>query len=234
MAQSGTPTGSHGDIGTRPAKRGADQFAAAELHSRRVRILKIAIPVVATVGVMLLAAVTVLRPATTTGVSTDSVSLSDGRIVMANPKLDGLTGDKRPYAMRAERAFQEIGRDGLVELEKITAELPFGTNSTARLRAGGGFFDNTRNVLDLGRTVELTTSDGMTAKLASARIDIAKNSLSTDKPVDISSAGSRITAGKLSVSEGGKLLVFETNVRLTIDPKKLNNASQTPAPEKTQ
>jgi lipopolysaccharide export system protein LptC len=234
MAQSDLESGTHGDIGTRHAKRGEDQFVAAERHSRRVRFLKIAFPVVATAGVALLAAFTVLRPASTTGVSTDSVSLSDGRIVMANPKLDGLTGDKRPYAMRAERAFQEIGRDGLVELEKITAELPFGTNSTAQLRAGGGFFDNTRNVLDLGRTIELTTSDGMTAKLASARIDIGKNSLSTDKPVDISTAGSRITAGKLSVSEGGKLLVFETNVRLTIDPKKLNNASETPAPEKTQ
>ena len=101
-------------------------------------------------------------------------------------------------------------------------------------RAGGGFFVFVRNVLDLGKDVELKTSDGMTAKLASARIDIAKNSLSTDKPVDISTAGSRITADKLSVSEGGKRLVFETNVRLTIDPKKLNNATETPDPETTQ
>lgn len=234
MAQTRSASGTHGNLGTRPEKRGEDQFAAAERHSRRVRFLKIAFPVIATVGVALLATVTVLRPASTTSVSTDSVSLSDGRIVMANPKLDGLTGDKRPYAMRAERAFQEIGSEGLVELEKITAELPFGTNSTAQLRAGGGFFDNTRNVLDLGKNVELTTSDGMTAKLASARIDIAKNTLNTDKPVEISTAGSRITADKLSVSEGGKLLVFETNVRLTIDPKKLNNASGKPGPETTQ
>ena len=234
MAQSGTATGTHAEIGNRPPKRGEDQFALAERHSRRVHFLKIAFPIAATAGAALLAAVTVFRPASTTGVSTESVSLSDGRIVIANPKLDGLTGDKRPYAMRAERAFQEIGRDGLIGLEGVTAELPFGTNSTAQLRAGGGFFDNARNVLDLGKDVELKTSDGMTAKLASARIDIAKNSLSTDKQVDISTAGSRITADKLSVSEGGKLLVFETNVRLTIDPKKLNNATETPDPETTQ
>lgn len=231
--QTGTAKSIHAEPAFLPEKRVRDQFAEAERHSRRVRILKIAIPVVATTGVALLAAVTVFRPASTVAVSTESITLSDGRIVMSNPKLDGLTGDKQPYAMRAERAFQEIGRDGLVELEKITAELPFGTGLIANLRAGGGFFDNARNTLDLGKSVELTTTDGMTAKLDSARIDIAKSALVTDKPVEITTPGSRITAGSLSVSEGGKLLVFETNVRLTIDPKKLNKAPDTPGPETT-
>ncbi len=98
----------------------------------QVRFLKVAFPLAAIAGAGLLAAATILRPKSSVDISTDSVSLSDGRIVMANPKLDGLTGDKRPYAMKADRAFQEIGRDGLVELEKITAQLPFGTNSTAQ------------------------------------------------------------------------------------------------------
>lgn len=234
MAQTGNLSEIRSNSANRPRKRVEEQFAAAERHSRRVRFLKVAFPLAAITGAGLLAAATILRPQAAIDISTDSVSLSDGRIVMANPKLDGLTGDKRPYAMRADRAFQEVGRDGLVELEKITAELPFGTNSTAQLRAGGGFFDNTRNLLDLGKAIEMTTSDGMTAKLSSARIDIAKNALNTDEPVDISTNGSRITAGKLSVSEGGKLLVFEKNVRLTIDPKKLNNASGLPVPETTQ
>ena len=231
--QTGTAKSIHAEPAFQTEKRVRDQFAAAERHSRRVRVLKIAIPAVATAGVVLLALVTVFRPDSTAAVSTDSITLSDGRIVMSNPKLDGLTGDKRPYAMRAERAFQEIGRDGLVELEKITAELPFGIGSTALLKAGGGFFDNARNTLDLGKTVQLTTTDGMTAKLDSARIDIAKSALKTDKPVEISTSGSKITAGSLSVSEGGKLLVFETNVRLTIDPKKLNKAPDKPGPETT-
>lgn len=231
--QTGTAKVMHAETDFLPQKQVKDRFAAAERHSRRVRLLKIAIPAVATAGVVLLAAFTVFRQGSPVSVSTESITLSDGRIVMSNPKLDGLTGDKKPYAMRAERAFQEIGRDGLVELEKITAELPFGTNSTAHLRAGGGFFDNGRNTLDLGKSVELTTSDGMIAKLDSARVDIGKSALVTDKPVEITTSGSRITAGSLSVSHGGKLLVFQTNVRLTIDPKKLNKAPDTPGPETT-
>lgn len=231
--QAKTAKSTHGEPAFRPERRVADQFAAAERHSRRVRILKFAIPAAATIGAIFLALVTIFRSEIPGEVSTDSITLSDGRIVMSNPKLDGLTGDKKPYAMRAERAFQEIGRDGLVELEKITAELPFGTGSTALLKAGGGFFDNSRNTLDLGKSIVLTTSDGMNAKLDSARIDIGKSALVTDKPVEITNSGSRITAGSLKVSDGGKLLVFQSNVRLTIDPKKLNNASDKPGPETT-
>ena len=109
-----------------------------------------------------------------------------------------------------------------MELEKITAELPFGTDATAWLKAGGGFYSNSKSTLELSRDIVLTTSDGMQAKLKSARIDIGKNGLSTNEPVDITSKGSRITADSLQVSEGGKLLVFEKRVRLTIDPKNLD------------
>ncbi|MGB8818145.1 MAG: LPS export ABC transporter periplasmic protein LptC [Rhizobiaceae bacterium] len=198
-------------------------FAAANRHSNRVRVLKVAIPAVALAGAALLAAATIFRPEIAAGVSTEGVSLSDGRIVMANPKLDGMTGDKRPYSMRAERAYQEVKKDGLIELETITAEMPFGAETTAQLVAGGGFFDNANNLLDLAKGVRLVTSDGMVANLRSARIDIGKNGLSTIEPVDITTKGSHITADTFSISDGGKLMIFEKRVRLTVDPKKLNN-----------
>lgn len=203
-------------------RRGADAFAAAGRHSRRVRILKLAIPVVALVGAGLFAAATFFRTEAKVAVSTEGVSMSDGRIVMANPKLDGMTGDKRPYKMQAVRAFQEVKKEGLVELETITAEFPFGTDATATLKAGGGFYSNSKSLLDLSKDIVLTTSDGMKAKLKSARIDLGKNGLSTSEPVDITTKGSRITADSMQVSDGGKRLVFEKRVRLTMDPKSLD------------
>ncbi len=205
-------------------RRGADAFESAGRHSRRVKVLKFTVPVVTLVAAGLFSAATFFRSEAPVSVATESVSMSDGRIVMANPKLDGMTGDKRPYKMQAERAYQEVKKDGLVELEKITAELPFGDSATATLKAGGGFYDNSKSMLDLAKGIVLTTSDGMQAKLTSARIDIGKNGLSTSEPVDITTNGSRILADSMQISEGGKLLVFEKRVRLTIDPKKLNAA----------
>ncbi len=206
-------------------RRGEDVFASAGRHSRRVRILKFAIPGIALMSAGLFGGATFFRNELPVAVSSDGVSLSDGRIVMANPKLDGMTGDKRPYKMQAERAFQEVKKNGLVELETISAELPFGIDTMAQLKAGSGFFDNGNSLLDLGKGIELTTSDGMVAKLTSARVDIGKNGLSTTEPVDITTNGAHITADSMQVSDGGKLLVFEKRVRLVIDPKKMKTAS---------
>lgn len=225
MAQNDTSPAIDAGLQSAANRRPEDAFAMAGRHSRRVRILKIFIPFAAVLSAGLFSAATLFRGGEPVEVSTDGVSMSDGRIVMANPKLDGMTGDKRPYKMQAERAYQEVKKDGLVELEKITADLPFGLNTTARLKAGGGFFDNSKSLLDLAKGIEMTTSDGMHAVLKSARVDIGKNGLSTSEPVDITTNGSHITADSMQVSEGGKLLVFERRVRLKIDPKKLSAAT---------
>ncbi len=206
-------------------RRVASDFASADRHSRRVRLAKVAIPIVAVLAGGFFGAKTFFRPEVPAEVIATGVSLSDGRVVMANPKLDGLTGDKRPYKMQAERAFQEVKKDGLVELEKITATLPFGKDTMADLTAGGGIFDHAKNKLDLNKSVTLTTSDGMVAKLTSAAIDIGKNTLVTNEPVDIIAKGSHITAGTMQVSEGGKHLIFDKKVRLSIDPKQLNKSA---------
>ena len=205
-------------------RRGESVFASADRHSRRVRILKFAIPGVALLSAGIFGGATFFRNELPVALSSDGVSLSDGRIVMANPKLDGMTGDKRSYKMQAERAYQEIKKNGLVELENISAELPFGVDTVAQLKAGRGFFDNGNSLLDLGDGIELTTSDGMQAKLRSARVDIGKNGLSTSDPVDITTDGAHITADSMQVSDGGKRLVFEKRVRLVIDPKKMKTA----------
>ncbi len=214
-------------------KRAADEYASADRHSRRVRLAKFVIPLVALLAGVFFAAKIFFRNELPVDVSTAGVSLSDGRVVMANPKLDGMTGDKRPYKMQAERAFQELKKEGLVELEKITATLPFGKETTADLTAGAGVFDHGKNLLNLTHSVLLKTNDGMVANLTSAAIDIGQNTLVSNEPVDITAKGSHITADSMHVSDGGKHLIFDKKVRLNIDPKQFNksagdDATQTP------
>lgn len=93
-------------------RRGADVFESAGRHSRRVKVLKFAVPAITLVAAGLFSAATFFRSEAPMSVATESVSMSDGRIVMANPKLDGMTGDKRPYKMQAERAYQEVKKIG--------------------------------------------------------------------------------------------------------------------------
>ena len=142
---------------------------------------------------------------------------------MAAPKLDGVTKDNKPYKVQAERAFQDV-KTGVVELEKISAALPFTGTQTATLTAKGGLFDNAKRTLKLTSGMELKTSDGMTARLKSADIDMNASHLSSNDPVDITTPQARLTAESLSVSDGGKVLVFDRKVRMTIQPSAFNNA----------
>jgi lipopolysaccharide export system protein LptC len=58
----------------------------------------------------------------------------------------------------------------------------------------------------------------MVAKLKSAFLDMDKGNMKTEQPVEISRAGSRITSDTMSVEDGGKVMIFEKRVRVSIDP----------------
>jgi lipopolysaccharide export system protein LptC len=202
-------------------------FGRAQRHSRLVRLLKFTLPV--TAGLIALAFPVysyLVAPATVT-VEADSSAISDGKLVMANPKLNGFTKQNLPYSMTASRAIQDITKQGLVELEGIDATLPVSADVSAKVEAAKGFYDRDKNTLDLTQEITVTTTDGMVAKLKSAFLDMANGSMKTDDPVDIVRNGSRITSETMAVEDNGKVLVFEKRVRVNIDPATMKAANNT-------
>ena len=209
--------------------RSEADFAAANRHSRRVQFLKFGLPLAALFATGFFAAATLLAGSGVPAPSFQSVAMSDGRIVMAKPKMEGFDADKRPYKMNAERAIQQSASSSIVDLEKITADLPFGKAGTAKLTADSGAFDNAANKLDLKGNISFATSDGTVAALSKAKINLAANEMSSDAPVDIVTQGSHITADRMRIGKGGKVFVFEGRVRLNVDAKKVKQASDTSA-----
>lgn len=199
-------------------------FIGAQRHSRRVRVIKIALPVVATLLAVGFAGYSYMLSPKAVGVSVDGAAIRDGKLVMANPKLNGFTNENLPYSMSAARAIQDLSNSGLIELEKIDARLPVDASNWATIAADGGVYNENENTLDITTPVTFRTTDGLTAKLSSASIDLGASELRTDDPVDIVQGGSRITAQSLKVLESGKVFVFEKRVRLTIDPDETKTA----------
>jgi lipopolysaccharide export system protein LptC len=151
-------------------------------------------------------------------VQADGSAFSDGKLVMANPKLDGLTKENLPYSLNALRAIQTVDKEGIVELEGIDAKLPISADNVATVGASHGIYDRDKNTLDLDKEITVSTTDGMVAKLKSAFLDMGKGTMTTSQPVDITRQGSRITADSMTVEQNGKVLIFENRVRLNIDP----------------
>lgn len=204
----------------------SNAFARAERHSNRVRLLKIALPVL---GVVMAAAFFgysyVVTPASIS-VTAEGAAYSDGKLVMANPKLDGFTNGDRPYNMTADRAIQDLASESVIELEGIDATLPVDADNWATVIAPKGTYDRTMNTLDITDGMTIKTADGMLATLKSARLDIEKGDMTTNDPVDIQLQGAKITSDSMTILENGKVMIFEKRVRMNIDPQRLKTAQQ--------
>ena len=196
----------------------ASAFGRAQRHSRRVRLLKLVLPLAAAAIAIGFPIYSYMSAPPSVAVPTDSSAFSDGKLVMANPKLEGLTKENLPYALNALRAIQSADKESIVELEGINAKLPVSADNIAAVGASHGIYDREKNTLDLDQEFTVSTTDGMVAKLKSAFLDMGKGTMTTNQPVDISREGSRITADTMSVKENGKVLIFEKRVRLNIDP----------------
>ncbi len=200
---------------------------AAMRHSRRVQQLKRAIPIAGVLLIVAFVAFTIARrPSLPVEIDVSGAAISNGQLVMADPKLDGTTPDGRPYRMVATRATQDLKNTGLVRLEDINADLPVNGDVRARVLSASGRYDNAASTMEFDSPVTATTTDGTVARLQDAFIDIAAGGLSTSRPVEIKSEGATVTAGTMSVSQGGKVIVFERNVRLTINPDRLKQAGE--------
>lgn len=219
----GHPVG-RSDIAFSGSARGTGDFLSAERHSRRVRALKFALPIL---GVAIAAGFVIffyLAAPPNVSVEVAGTTVRDGKLVMANPRLDGFTEENLPYSMTAARAIQDLQQTGVITLEQIDAKLPVDDKNFAVITAPEGTYDRDKNTLDITSEMTVTTTDGTVIRLQSAFIDMATGMLTTDAPVDIQLDGSRIGADKMTVSEGGKVIVFENRVRVTIDGEKLTTA----------
>jgi lipopolysaccharide export system protein LptC len=202
-------------------------FARASRHSKWVKFLKFALPlsalaIVASFG--LVAIQTRMIPE----IDVAGVALKDGKIVMNNPKLNGVTGDNQPYTVEADRALQSTNDINDVDLEGITARIPFGKDTFANVKAPIGHLNNDTQILKLQGGFDLKTTDGMVAKLQDALIDFGGRSLKTSSPVDITRQGTHIQADSMTILDGGASLVFEKRVRMVWQPQP-NEQTKEPA-----
>jgi lipopolysaccharide export system protein LptC len=154
-------------------------------------------------------------------VATDDSAYANGKLVMANPKLEGVTKDNRPYSMNAVRAIQDLKSQDVIELEDISAKLPMNAEDWVSVDAKKGTYDRLANTLNVTSPLTVKTTDGMTAQLTSAFVDISKGNLETAQPVEIVLNGTQVQADSMKVFEKGKVLVFENRVRMHINAEQL-------------
>ncbi|MEW9837060.1 LPS export ABC transporter periplasmic protein LptC [Mesorhizobium marinum] len=202
----------------------AAAFGRAERHSRRVRRLKVLLPALALLISGGFIAYGIAKKPASIAIDTEQSDVAEGKLVMDSPKLEGFTKDGRAYSVTATRATQDFDAQDIINLDGIDAKMPVEEANWARVEATSGVYDRTANTLDVQTDILVTTTDGLVAKLKSAYLDINGGSLKSSTPVEIQAHGSRIRADGMSVLENGKRVIFETRVKVYIDPVQLKAA----------
>lgn len=213
---------------TAPLEARRSALRAARRHSRRVRVLRILLPVVALMGIGALFALTQLGLPLALDLSNARLSITPNAVIMEHPNFTGFAGEGREYSVSAARAVQSLANPDRVQLEAISATIDIADQGVTSVAAGSGKYDHAAGTLRLEGDVTLDSSQGYGLRMREVDIDFNAGTMRSDKPVTVIYADSEIVAERLLASDNGKRIRFEGGVHTTIMPPK-RAAAETPA-----
>jgi lipopolysaccharide export system protein LptC len=149
-------------------------FARARRRSRRVRLLRKAIPVSVLATVVAMVVIAIFDPFVTKfgALSFTGLSLNGTKVTMASPKLAGFRSDGQPYSVTAEKALQDVKNP--VELQKLTGDVGMAGGETMRISADSGIYDTLAQRMRLSGNVRISNAR-FDVRLRTADIDLKQD-----------------------------------------------------------
>jgi len=196
------------------ARRDRDQaFRSARRHSRRVRMLRWALPSIALGGLALIASILWLDPLRFyRGIQTEfgRISITDNKLTIDAPKLSGFTQDRRPYSLTADSASQDLTRPNVVELTGIRGQVELANRGETELRALRGVYDMKAGSLMLTEGIEIAASGGYQVVLKDAFVDVRKGRIVTNNPVSAVFPDGSLQAERAEIFDHGDRVRFDS------------------------
>jgi lipopolysaccharide export system protein LptC len=203
-------------MGRRDAERA---FRSVRRHSRLVRVLRIAVPLAAVLGLSGIGLVTYFNPLRMLAklpVDVGNLVVSGTKITMEKPHLAGFTRDARAYELTGTTATQDLTKPDIVELHNLRAKLQMQDKSTTEVTALNGIYNSKSEILKLDQDILLTSSTGYQAKLSEALVDIQKNNVVSQHPVAVKMLHGTLNANRLDVVDSGELVRFDGGVDMVL------------------
>ncbi len=195
------------------------RFAAAARHSRLVRILRVAVPVMVTAAMAGIVAISIFNPfraLASLPLDMDNLVVSGTKITMESPHLSGFTPDRRPYELWAKTATQDLTTPDHVDLHDMRAKVMMEDQSVIAMDARDGKFDTKAQLLNLHKDIFLQSSTGYEARLSQAAVDMGKGTVVSDEPVAVKLLNGTLDGKRMTITESGSVVRFEGGVAMTL------------------
>lgn len=205
------------------APRAETRFADAERHRRRVKRLKIALPLLAAacVAAVFLSLVANQRP---------DISLTDGNtpaIEMAAPVLKGIGENGKPYEVKATQATQD--RDGVVQLTDVAGRMELEDGLMVIAAKAGSLKPETgKGRVEGGVTIDLGGQYHFETERAD--VDMKAGIVTGDAKVRVTGPMGTIDAAGFRVEKSVKRVTFTGGVQSVLNPAEMKKPDSEPTP----
>ena len=201
-----------------PMLGAAVAYKRALAHSARVRRMKVMLPILALVISLGFIGVSWVRSMFPENLSIAGARIENGRVVMERPAISGRNDEGISYFMNARRALQAITNPNDIALEDIDAAVPIRGDLVANVKAKAARFDRATDILDMTAPFVVTLSSGIVVNFQSAHLDPHAGELTSDAAVSVKAKESNLVAKSLKITDKGRVIAFQGDVRLTVNP----------------
>jgi lipopolysaccharide export system protein LptC len=222
------------DSGALDRQRRRRAFQAARRHSRLVRRLRVALPASGLIAIAGFVVMTRIGLPDNLDLTAARLSVTPSAIIMDRPHMTGFDKEDRKFSVSADRAVQALMNPDLVRLEKITASIAKEGEPGTTITADAGDYDQANSTLKLFGAIAVDSPEGYAVRMTDADIDFGAGTLASPNPARVTYEGNETTGQSVSITGGGKVIVFTGGVRTTILPNGDPSGSAAPTTGQAQ
>jgi lipopolysaccharide export system protein LptC len=194
-------------------------------HSRRVALLKLALPAIGVSLLLLVMAWPRVAPLFDR-FRFAAIDLREAReLRMINPRYVGTDRDGRPFVITAAIGRQVPQRDDVMSLDQPVAHVQSHSGAKIVVTSDSGVYQTQTQYLDLFGNVIIKHEDGTTFVTSAARLDAANNAAEGSAPVEGHGPRGNITAQGFRIFDNGDITIFTGKSNMLLKAA----AQQTPA-----
>lgn len=197
-------------------------FVLARRHSRLVRVLRVALPVISVLVLVGYGVVVMKESGGFAGLQAAAIQkILPKNLKMENPHYDGYGKDGSAYVVDAKAAQQDLAKPDLILLEEITATLTQPDKTKTLVTATVGEFNHKTNILELTQAIDVNSESGMKAKLTQATIRTKDNVVVSREPVVVEYPSGSVHSQSMVLRQKQREVEFSGSVvtRLTPPPE---------------
>jgi lipopolysaccharide export system protein LptC len=198
-------------------------------YSRRVALLKIALPAIGLTLLLLVIAWPRLAPLFDR-LRFAAIDLREAReLRMINPRYAGTDREGHPMVITAAVGRQVPQHDDLLALDQPRADLKSHNGANVVITSNSGVYQSQTQFLDMFGDVTLNHENGTKIVTATARLDAANNAAEGHDPVEGHGPSGDVTSQGFQVIDRGDIIIFTGQSDLLLKGSK-SDAAPTAAP----